>query len=482
MAHSCFLGLPLEVRTEIYSYVLPSKYEYNPNPTPCPSPARPYHSPTSPPFSPADEIPVYTPTYTPTNQVWNPSTSPPRTGLESPESDTVIPIEDLVLPGPAHGSTSSAPVFPLVDDPNPTPHSPVHSPVHDTGTPPFEDGDLSPIYSPTTPTKLLMPNPTTNFPFYSILHVNKQIYSEVKEFLYRRHFLKIDIDLNNWFSNNDTKISTRVVYQSPWEDVMYRNVVDLAADTREKYYVAGERGLADDYDSAVGEDEGYIKPENTTSITLGPRPEYQQYIRHIRIVILDNRWSNRNNEGLSIAKLRASTRSDSRLLLLPFLLRLREILSDHATVDITVFSPEAHLWGYTLIEDLEKEAARESHEQTIETAFLLTRGPWKSTMELVQSHLEYTFPGIEQEVASKCEAYPEYQETTLQQAFKELNVDIPGGAWWGYKRGKRMLFRPDRYSAFPNFPPWEASPSYHSPYKNRRHFNPHCACVPRSPY
>ncbi|KAF3189927.1 hypothetical protein TWF788_009912 [Orbilia oligospora] len=260
MAHPHFLGLPLEVRTEIYSHLLPVKSEPE---SPNYSPQSPTYSPPYPGFSPTS------PVYSPTSPQFSPISPRPSSVHYVPTTPSAPLITDSLDANPAfpaEASTSSAPPtnsaaivdthVPSIpvslprDNSNTTSHPTAYSPI-DLSTPNNED--TPPIHSPigspsaqstgappSTPTsfkrKLKLKMPETQPPpedqTFSILCVNKQIHSEVKEFLYRRHPIKIMIDLNGTTSNEGTKASFEVVYSSPWESLEYKHIVDLAADTR----------------------------------------------------------------------------------------------------------------------------------------------------------------------------------------------------------------------------------------------------------
>ncbi|KAF3145061.1 hypothetical protein TWF569_006687 [Orbilia oligospora] len=267
MAHPHFLGLPLEVRTEIYSHLLPVKSEpespdYSPqSPTYSPpylgfSPNSPIYSPTSPRFSPTSpQFPPISPRPSSVHYVPTIPSAPLITGNLDP--NPVLPVETSTSSAPPTNSTAivdtqvpSVPVSLPPDNSNTTSHPTAYSPIdpsspNDEGTPPIHSPIGSPSAQsisapPSTPTsfkrklKLKMPEnqPQPEDQTFSILYVNNQIHFEVKEFLYRRHPIKITIDLNGTTSNEGTKASFEVVYSSPWESLEYKHIIDLAADTR----------------------------------------------------------------------------------------------------------------------------------------------------------------------------------------------------------------------------------------------------------
>ncbi|KAK6518786.1 hypothetical protein TWF506_005921 [Arthrobotrys conoides] len=509
MSHPHFLGLPLEIRIEIYGYLLPIK----PDPeSPIFSPQSPTYSPTSPNFSPIS--PVYSPA-SPRFSRYVPTTPSAPLVADSLEANPALLAEASTSSAPPTLPTNSAaivetqapsiPVDPPLDDSTPKSHPTESSPMdpsspNDGGTTPIQSPIESPgVNSPSvprTPTssrqqlKLKLPGdqslPNSEDHEFSILYVNKQIHSEVRVFLYRRHPIKITIDLNGTTSNKGTKASFEVVYTSPWESLEYKHVVDLAADTRQKYYVGRRPRPVDVGLSPIISNEEYLRLQQPGVINT-PRPEYRQFIRRVQIKVTEGRESNNPYRNKDLKDLNDSIAVDYRLLLLPFLWRLREVLNESTIVDINVSTTGGKYWEGMWEDDDDDERWKESHQRTIETVYLLTRGPWKSTMNLIPSP-GCDFPWLKQEVLSKCEEYPEFQETAIEEALRELKVDMPEGSWWGYRyrklwdRDYRKLMLFD-----PNFEPpsspvfrWQdgvvVSPVYDAPWRFRRHNNPDCTC------
>ncbi|KAF3292368.1 hypothetical protein TWF132_005756 [Orbilia oligospora] len=515
MAHPHFLGLPLEVRTEIYSHLLPVKSEPE---SPDYSPQSPTYSPPYPGFSP--NSPVYSPTsprFSPTSPQFSPISPRPSSVHYVPiipsapfitgnlDPNPVLPVETSTSSAPPTNSAAivdtqvpSVPVSLPPDNSNTTSHPTAYSPIdpispNDDGTPPIHSPIGSPSAQsisapPSTPTsfkrklKLKMPEnqPPPEDQTFSILYVNNQIHFEVKEFLYRRHPIKITIDLNGTTSNEGTKASFEVVYSSPWESLEYKHIIDLAADTREKYYVGRRPFGVDAHKSRILSKEEYLGLQQPGAI-YAPRPEYRQFIRRVQIKVTEGRENNNPYRNKDLKELNESVTRDSRLLLLPILWRLREVLNDYTTVDINVSMTDGKYWEDMWEDD--DEPWIESHTRTIETAYLLTRGPWKHTMNLMPSP-GCDFPVLEQEVLLKCEGYPEYQETAIQEALRELKVGVPEDSWWGFKYGKLTLFDPNFVP--PRSPVYTlengvlVSPVYETEGRVRRHQNPYCTC-PFSP-
>ncbi|KAK6342335.1 hypothetical protein TWF718_007737 [Orbilia javanica] len=453
MARPHFLGLPFELRLEIYSHVFPA-----PPRSPSYSPTSPVFSPTSPAVSPGP-VQSFTPTYPLPSSVNPPPSLPDPVNLNV----TVPVIAAPVPPARASTSTSSAtsalatnwiaPVEPVI------PISPIHYSFP------------SPTYSPRSPCYDSLPiDPKVRENKFSILYVNKQIHSEVKELLYRRNTVKISIILDASLLEENTKAAYKVVYHSPWEDLEYTHIVDLAANTREKYYTASYE-VYKDHESVILSREEYLGLQQP-GVIIAPRPEYRPYIRRVHITIDDNRYINNAYQKKNLGDLSEMTRSDSRFLLLPFLWRLREVLSHSTKVDLSIYPSEGRYWDY--IDDSDGQAWHGHYERTLETVFLLTRGPWKHKLELITA-LGWKFPGLEEGVKSRCEADPEYQEAALQEAFRDLKVGIPEDSWWGYHNRKLTVFDPNfrhHYVPSPPFSPGEIV------YTGVHH--PYCTC-PRSP-
>ncbi|KAK6515960.1 hypothetical protein TWF281_004551 [Arthrobotrys megalospora] len=454
MDHSAFLNLPLEVRAEIYGYLLPidslaevqesvTRYlspVYSPTSRAPYSPTSPTYSPTSPNYSPTS------PTYSPTTHIYDPSTLQwvPRTG--SPGRPGFFPDLPSPVTATPHAESQTRPTLSIA---TPASHPLYYAPGSPYYLPESPDVSESPYVVEDSPEFPQVLSPKAPKPEFSILCVNKQIHSEVKEFLYRRGVIEINIELWGSVLHNGTKDHVNVYYKSPWEDLEYKHAVDSTTDTRETYYFSHNNGVDDGRGDAAVSNAEYLSLRKP-GVILSPQPEYRKYLRQVHITIRDIRESSDVNNFKELEDLIEKTKLDSQMLLLPILWRLRETLSDLTTVHLAVFPMQRHFQWRSKGRDAEKVARYKSYERALETAFLLTRGPWKSTVKLMPFSFSYCkSAGIEQETFSKFEGCPEFQEDALQERLAELKVDIPQDAWWGTSKGKLVLFDPSYHRVSP---------------------------------
>ncbi|KAK6515961.1 hypothetical protein TWF281_004552 [Arthrobotrys megalospora] len=120
---------------------------------------------------------------------------------------------------------------------------------------------------------------------------------------------------------------------------------------------------------------------------------------------------------------------ESRMLFLPLLWRFREIFSDKTTIEFFMYTindgmglelglGDLPIRPRTAVEEVAYYKLRQACSRMLEMTYLLTRGPWKYTLELSE-RIESQFPGIGREVLAKCEE-EKSDETALQDMLNNL--------------------------------------------------------------
>ncbi|KAF3140066.1 hypothetical protein TWF594_006456 [Orbilia oligospora] len=185
-------------------------------------------------------------------------------------------------------------------------------------------------------------------------------------------------------------------------------------------------------------------------VILFPSPRYRPFLRHIEIEITEN--CNRDLD-LSREHYGEEATTQIRTLLSPLLWRLREVLPITASVDIT-FIP----WWDPLKSTLEKEFKRKgtcgtlshrtdteglerysSYVGSLEAAYLFTRGPWNSSVS-PPPYLNSIFPGLKEEVFTKCDHDATFQEATAQKVLEKINIVMENDlTFWATRNGTLLL-------------------------------------------
>ncbi|KAF3189928.1 hypothetical protein TWF106_007092 [Orbilia oligospora] len=292
----------------------------------------------------------------------------------------------------------------------------------------------------------------------SIFRVNRQIHDESTQLFYSRSIFDIEILVDGRLGVDDPECESvyEVVYQSPWEVIGYgltinKPTVDDGKPIRWVWY-----GIRKAYEDCTEDsDKKFMSARQYAhlqqpGVILFPSPRYRPFLRRIEIEITE---SCDRDMDLSRKHYGEEATTQLRTLLSPLLWRLREVLPNTASVDIT-FIP----WWDPLKSTLEKELKSKgtcgtlSHRTdteglerysnyvgSLEAAYLFTRGPWNSSFS-PPPYLNSIFPGLKEEVFAKCDLDATLQEAIAQKALERVNIEMDNDlTFWATRNGTLLL-------------------------------------------
>ncbi|EGX45727.1 hypothetical protein AOL_s00140g43 [Orbilia oligospora ATCC 24927] len=273
----------------------------------------------------------------------------------------------------------------------------------------------------------------------ALLRVNRQIHDEAARVFYGGNVFKIEVSVA-------VRMRMRPVgsmhltyprvydmsYTAPWERFGYQLVVDPEESTSKGQFIPLHNSVYDGGDTRLSPE--YLQTfQNNANLLLYPSSIYSPLIRKINIVFKINQGSLRENNDSNTPLIQT--------LLLPFLWRLRQQLTENATVEIKI-----DLASYLLVLHLSRPdqvfddmlGLKTSIEDSLEAGYIFSLGPWKSTFNDIPQILEKTW----QEVLGKCKKRPEFRDDILQKTMQELDVGLREGSFWGKREGVLAVFLP----------------------------------------
>ncbi|KAK6518787.1 hypothetical protein TWF506_005922 [Arthrobotrys conoides] len=293
----------------------------------------------------------------------------------------------------------------------------------------------------------------------SIFRVNRQIHDESTHLFYTRSIFEIFINIDGVWSvcGSGTQRVYQVTYQSPWETLNYDLIISKPYDVvfirREWCRDRDATGYHEEtYDKEIMSNSQY-KHHQQPGVIHFPSPRYRSLIRHIEIEIVDDF---RRELDLVPKHFGAEWVIQIRTLLSPFLWRLREVLPNTASVDIT-FIPwwdlskglkEKEFESTGACETWSRRTAAQNHHmhsgyiESLEASYMFTRGPWDSNIRS-PAYLDSIFPGLKEEVFAKCDRDTTFQEAVAQEVVGKINIEIEEEqAFWAARGGHLFLCHP----------------------------------------
>ncbi|EGX45725.1 hypothetical protein AOL_s00140g41 [Orbilia oligospora ATCC 24927] len=292
----------------------------------------------------------------------------------------------------------------------------------------------------------------------SIFRVNRQIHDESTQLFYSRSIFDINILVDGGLGVGDPEYESayEVVYQSPWETLSYGLIINKSTVDDGKpikwvwYSIRKAYGdCTEDCDKKFMSARQYVHLQQP-GVILFPSPRYRPFLRRIEIEIAEN-----CNRDLDLSREHYGEKATTqiRTLLSPLLWRLREVLPNTASVDIT-FIP----WWDPLKIALEKEFRSKgtcgtlshrtdteglerysSYVRSLEAAYLFTRGPWNSNVS-PPPYLNSIFPGLKEEVFTKCDHDATFQVAIAQKVLEKINIVMENDlTFWATRNGTLLL-------------------------------------------
>ncbi|KAK6515957.1 hypothetical protein TWF281_004548 [Arthrobotrys megalospora] len=282
----------------------------------------------------------------------------------------------------------------------------------------------------------------------SIFLVNRQIHDEATRVFYSGNTFPIQISIGGYIHSFLPEFTFKMDYTTPWECFGYEfEIIDYRGLKRKHFkrpfYISCDQG-----DTKLSTSD--LQNLQGPGLIINPSPTYRHLIRNIRLTIRDHRLPPHEDSQVP-AEFDAETVAATQTLLLPFLWRLRQILTEKATVEIELDRVE---YGHFSKRNRNEQRIRErqlGRKKALELAYFLTLGPWKSNLKLLSN--AHRLEMFREEVFGKCEKRPELQEDMLQKMMMNLKIEIDHGLIWGMRDGVLTIFDPSRPPPLPSPPP-----------------------------
>ncbi|KAF3173289.1 hypothetical protein TWF225_005557 [Orbilia oligospora] len=273
----------------------------------------------------------------------------------------------------------------------------------------------------------------------ALLRVNRQIHDEAARVFYGGNVFKIEVSIavrmrmrpvGSMHTTYPRVYDTS--YTAPWERFGYQLLVDPEESTSKGQFIPLHNSVYDEGDTRLSPE--YLQTfQNNANLLLYPSSIYSPLIRKINIEFKIDQGSLSGNND--------SNTPSIQTLLLPFLWRLRQQLTEKATVEIKI-----DLSSYLMFLHLSRPSRafdgmpglKTNIEDSLEAGYIFSLGPWKSTFNDIPQVLEKTW----QEVLGKCKKRPEFRDDILQKMMQELDVGLREGSFWGKREGVLAVFLP----------------------------------------
>ncbi|KAK6518785.1 hypothetical protein TWF506_005920 [Arthrobotrys conoides] len=282
----------------------------------------------------------------------------------------------------------------------------------------------------------------------ALLRVNRQVHDEAAVVFYGGNVFKIEVSIGKRTRVRPIGAGRPryqsvydIYYTAPWEHLRYQFIEDEDGTTEGIFVHPPDSFYNEREDTKLFPE--YLQPlQNNANVLLYPSSTYSPLVRrthlHCRVQeSLRKPSSLLNARGSSIGDDITTTSTYS--LLLPFLWRLRQQLTEKATMEIELETKASLslLGGHNQIRD-NLQGIDEFMEDSLEVGYLLSRGPWKSIFKNLSPGLY----DMRERVFGDCEKRPEFREEEIERMMRELDVGLFEGTFWGVREGVLTVFYP----------------------------------------